>query len=95
MRGFRHQIVEWKSTSERYIALLQSVDRFEPTSLHELQKGPHETWIIGRLKGSTGEDLYAIGLKRMAMDYAEARERARAAVERVNTLLDQGKDPFV
>lgn len=94
MRTFRHQIIEWKSTGERYIAIVQAMERFEPSTFREVPRGPYETWVVGRLKGTTREDLYAIGLKRTAMEYGEARERARAAVDQVNALVEQGKDPF-
>lgn len=94
MAYLRHQILEWKSTGERYIAIIQAAERFDPSTLRELKRDQFETWIVGRLKGTMRDDLYAIGIRRAAMDYAEARERARASVDRVNDLMAQGKDPL-
>jgi hypothetical protein len=94
VRTFRHQILEWKSTGERYIAIVQAMDRFDPSTLHEVKRSPDETWIVGRLKDDEREDLYAIGLRRMTLEYAEARERAKAVVDRYNELMEQGKDPL-
>lgn len=89
-----HRIIEWKSTSERYVAIVQSAERFEPNSLREIRRGPLESWIVGRLKGTVREDLYALGFSRAELEYGEARERAKAVLDRYNALLEEGKDPI-
>lgn len=76
------------------MAVVQALDRFDPASLRELKRSRDEAWVVGRLRNSIQEDLYAIGLRRAALDYSEARERAQEAVQRFNELREHGLDPF-
>ncbi len=90
----RLRILEWKNTTTLYIATVQALDSFVPSSLHELKRKGAEIWMVGRLKGSGREDLYALGYRKYDMDFDEARERAIATIERYNALSDAGKDPL-
>lgn len=90
----RHRIIEWKNTEERYVAVVQAIDRFDPTSLREFKRSGDEAWVVGRLRNSIQEDLYAVALRRVALEYSEARERAQQAVDHYNDQRAQGLDPL-
>ena len=88
------RILEWKSTTTLYIATVQSMERFAPGSLREAKRVGPETWMVGRLRDTGREDLYALGYRKYDMDFDEARERAIATLEKYNALVEAGKDPL-
>ena len=75
-------IIEWKRTPGQYIAILQSLDRFEPGSIHEIEKHGFETVLGGTLRGTTRTDWYALAYDRRELEFDEARTLARQALER-------------
>ncbi len=75
-------IVDWKRTSSQYVAILQSLDRFESNTIREVSKANGETILAGVLKGTNETDWYAIAYDRNEYEFDEARTRARAALER-------------
>lgn len=75
-------IQEWKRTSGQYVAILQSLERFEPGSIREVSKKNGETILGGTLRGTTETDWYAIAYDRNEWEFDEVRERAREALER-------------
>ncbi|HUX87798.1 MAG TPA: hypothetical protein VMW65_12415 [Chloroflexota bacterium] len=75
-------IQEWKRTSSQYVAILQSLDRFEPGSIREVAKENGETVLGGTLRGSAESDWYAIAYDRNEYEFDEARLRARQALDR-------------
>jgi hypothetical protein len=78
-------IQEWKRTSSQYVAILQSLDRFEPGSIHEVEKHNGETVLGGTIRGTTETDWYAIAYDRNEWEFEEARVRARQALDRYRT----------
>lgn len=75
-------IIEWKRTSSQFVAILQVLDRFEPGSIHELEKNGPETVLGGTLRGTITTDWYAVAYDRRELDFDEARIAARDALER-------------
>lgn len=75
-------IQEWKRTERQYVAILQAMDRFEPGTIHEIEKGKGEIVLGGMLRGTDTQDWYAIAFDRNEWDFDEARLRAREALER-------------
>lgn len=75
-------IQEWKRTSGQYVAILQSLDRFEPGSIREMGKTNGETILGGVLRGTTETDWYALAYDRNEWEFEEARNRAREALDR-------------
>jgi hypothetical protein len=75
-------IVDWKRTSSQFVAILQSMDRFETNTIKELSKSNGETVLAGILRGTDITDWYAIAYDRNEYEFEEARTRARAALDR-------------
>jgi len=75
-------IIEWKRTSTQYVAILQVADRFEPGSIKEVEKHGPETILGGTLVGTMKTDWYALAYSLMDLEFAEAKEMARATLER-------------
>src|SRR5579884_1939931 len=75
-------IQEWKRTERQYVAILQSLDRFEPGTIREVEKSKGEIVLGGVLRGTNETDWYAIAYDRNEWDFDEARTRARQALER-------------
>jgi hypothetical protein len=75
-------IVDWKRTSSQYVAILQSLDRFEPNTIRELSRSNGEIVLAGVLKGTNETDWYALAYDRNEYEFDEARTRARAALDR-------------
>lgn len=75
-------IQEWKRTNSQYVAILQSVERFEPNTIREIAKKNGETILGGTLRGTDQTDWYAIAYDRMEWDFDEAREHAHQALDR-------------
>jgi hypothetical protein len=75
-------IVDWKRTSSQYVAILQSMDRFETNTIKEVSKKNGETVLAGTLRGTDITDWYAIAYDRNEYEFDEARTRARAALDR-------------
>jgi len=75
-------IVDWKRTASQYVAILQSMDRFETNTIKELSRENGETVLAGTLRGTDITDWYAIAFDRNEYEFDEARLRARAALER-------------
>ncbi|MBI2952974.1 MAG: hypothetical protein HYY30_01565 [Chloroflexi bacterium] len=76
------RIIEWKRTTTQYVAILQVADRFEAGSIKELKRQGPETILGGILKGTTREDWYALAYDRRELEFDEAREMAKEALER-------------
>lgn len=75
-------IIEWKRTSTQYVAILQVADRFEPGSIRELEKNGPETVLGGTLRGTNKTDWYALAYSRSELEFSEAKDMARRAIER-------------
>lgn len=75
-------IQEWKRTERQYVAILQSMDRFEPGTIREIEKNKGEIVLGGVVQGSDEVDWYALAYDRNEWDFDEARIRAREALER-------------
>ncbi len=75
-------IMDWKRTSSQYVAILQSLDRFEPGSIREVAKKNGETVLAGTLRGTDETDWYAIAYDRNEYEFDEVRTRAKEALER-------------
>lgn len=76
------RIIEWKRTTTQYVAILQVADRFEQGSIKELERKGPETVLGGTLRGTTKIDWYALAYDRRELDFDEARDMARQALER-------------
>jgi hypothetical protein len=76
------RITEWKRTTTQYVAILQVSERFEPNSIKELERRGAETVLGGILRGTTRTDWYALAYDRRELDFEEARDMAKAALER-------------
>jgi hypothetical protein len=74
-------IIEWKRTSGQYVAVLQSVDNFEPGTIKEIEKHGFETVLGGRLRGSDRVEWYALAYDRRELEFDEARDIARAKLD--------------
>ncbi|MCL4466671.1 MAG: hypothetical protein M1401_04945 [Chloroflexi bacterium] len=75
-------IIEWKRTGTQYVAILQVSDRFEPGSIRELEKHGAETILGGTLVGTNKTDWYALAYSRAELEFAEAKDLARATLDR-------------
>jgi hypothetical protein len=75
-------IIEWKRTGTQYVAILQVADRFEPGSIREIEKHGPETILGGVLIGTTKVEWYALAYSRSELEFAEAKDMARATLER-------------
>lgn len=75
-------IIEWKRTSGQYVAVLQAIDRFEPGTIREIEKHGFETVLGGRLRGTDRIEWYALAYDRRELEFDEARDMARATLDR-------------
>jgi hypothetical protein len=75
-------IIDWKRTPGQYIAILQSLERFDPSSIREIEKNGFETVLGGTLRGTTDTDWYALAYNRRELEFEEARTMARQALDR-------------
>ena len=75
-------IINWTRTTSQFVAILENLDQFDPRTIRELRKRGPETILVGRLRGTTEEDWYALAYNRMDLEFEEARTLARAALER-------------
>jgi hypothetical protein len=75
-------IQDWKRTSSQYVAILQSLDRFEAGSIREVSRKNGETILAGTLRGTELTDWYAIAYDRNEYEFEEARTKARATLDR-------------
>lgn len=75
-------IIEWKRTGEKYVAILEPLDQFDPHSIRESRRRGPETLLVGKRRGSDEEDWYALAYSRMDLEFEEARQMARAWLER-------------
>ncbi len=75
-------IVEWKRTPGQYIAILQSLDRFEPGTIKEIEKHGFETVLGGTIRGSDQTEWYALAYNRRELEFDEARTMARQTLDR-------------
>ena len=75
-------IVEWKRTPSQYVAILQSVERFDPTSIRPIAKKNGETVLGGVLRGTDQTDWYALAYDRSEWDFDEARLQAHKTLDR-------------
>ena len=74
-------IIEWKRTTTQYVAILQSMGNFEPGTIRPLRKRGHETVLGGTLRGTTNTDWYALAYDRTELEFDEAKDRARQALD--------------
>src|SRR5437763_1365778 len=74
--------MDWKRATSQYVAILQALDRFEASSIHEIDKQNGDTILAGTLRGSDETDWYAIAYDRNEYEFDEARIRAKDALER-------------
>ena len=75
-------VIEWKRTPGKYVAILEPLEQFEARSIRELRaKGP-ETILVGTLRGTDGDEWYAIAYDRNLLEFDEARILARQALDR-------------
>ena len=79
-------IQEWKRTERQYVAILQSMDRFEAGTIHEIEKNKGEIVLGGLIRGTDETDWFALAYDRNEWDFDEARARARQALERYRTV---------
>lgn len=75
-------VQEWKRTEGQYVAILQSIDRFESGSIREIEKRKGEIVLGGIIRGTDQTDWYALAYDRNEWDFDEARLRAREALDR-------------
>jgi hypothetical protein len=75
-------IIDWKRTPGQYIAILQSLERFDPQTIHEIEKNGFETVLGGTLRGTTMTDWYALAYNRRELEFEEAKMMARQALDR-------------
>lgn len=75
-------IIEWKRTTTQFVAILQVMDRFEAGSIRELERRGPETVLGGILRGTNRTDWYALAYDRNELEFEEAKELARQALER-------------
>ena len=74
-------ILEWKRTTTQYVAILQSLENFEPGSIRPLRKRGNETVLGGTLRGTTKLDWYALAYDRTELEGEEARDLARRTLD--------------
>ncbi len=74
-------VIEWKRTSGQYVAILQSIERFEPNSIQPIERRGMETILGGTLRGTVTDAWYALAYDRQELDFEEAREMARRTLE--------------
>ncbi|MCL4458305.1 MAG: hypothetical protein M1136_08535 [Chloroflexi bacterium] len=74
--------IEWKRTTTQYVAILQTAERFEPGSIREIARDGPETILGGILRGTNKMDWYALAYSRSELDFTEAKELAKRALER-------------
>ena len=75
-------IIEWKRTTGQFVAVLQAIDRFEPGTIKEIEKHGFETVLGGRLRGTDRIEWYALAYDRRELEFEEARDMARATLDR-------------
>ncbi|HLG50507.1 MAG TPA: hypothetical protein VKY56_02595 [Chloroflexota bacterium] len=75
-------IQEWKRTERQYVAILQSIERFEPGTIREIEKHHGQTILGGVLRGTDVTDWYALAFDRNEWEFEEARALARQALDR-------------
>jgi hypothetical protein len=75
-------IIEWKRTPGKYVAILEPLEQFEARSIRELKPNGPETILVGILRGTDQEEWYAIAYNRNDLEWDEARNMARQALER-------------
>ncbi len=76
-------VIDWKRTNSQYVAILQSLDRFDPASIRPIQRRGMETVLGGTLKGSVELDWYALAYDRNELEFAEARDMARQTLDQL------------
>ncbi|MBI2941367.1 MAG: hypothetical protein HYY04_13110 [Chloroflexi bacterium] len=74
-------IIDWKRTTTQYIAILQALDNFEPSSIRPIRKRGMETILGGTPRGRTTVDWYALAYDRKELEFEEARELARKTLD--------------
>lgn len=75
-------IIEWKRTASQYVAVLQSMDRFDVSTIRELERHGFETILGGRLLGSERTEWYALAYDRNELEFDEAKALARETLDR-------------
>lgn len=76
-------VIDWKRTSGQYVAILQSLDRFDPASIRPIEHRGLEIVLGGTLKGSVEIDWYALAYDRNELEFAEARDMARQTLDKL------------
>jgi len=75
-------IIDWKRTPGQYIAILQSLERFDQQSIREIEKNGFETVLGGTLRGTSITDWYALAYNRRELEFEEAKTMARQSLDR-------------
>ena len=75
-------IIDWKRTPGQYIAILQSLERFDQQSIREIEKNGFETVLGGTLRGTSITDWYALAYNRRELEVEEAKTMARQSLDR-------------
>lgn len=87
----RLSIIRWQQTQGKYVGILQSQDRFNPSTLKARANIHGATILEGELVGVGQKEWYCISFPKEEMEFEEARERARSLVEMENQLRTAGK----
>ncbi len=87
----RLSIVRWQQTQEKYVAILQDVQRFKPETLQPKAVGKDATVLVGELLGGYQKEWYCITFPKEEMEFDEARERAKALLDMENQRRAAGK----
>lgn len=75
-------IIEWKRTAEKYVAVLQAMDRFDVTTIREIERHGFETILGGELRGTDRTEWYALAYDRNELEFEEAKAMARQTLDR-------------
>ena len=75
-------IIEWKRTGSQYVAVLQAMDRFDPSTIREIERHGFETILGGELRGTDRTEWYALAYDRNELEFEEAKAMARETLDR-------------
>jgi hypothetical protein len=86
----RLSIMSWKQTQEKYVAILQIIERFKPDTLRSRQIG--DAFVMeGEPRDNSPRDWYCIAFTREDMEFDEARQKAQSLLEQENQRRATGK----
>lgn len=87
----RLSIIRWQQTQGQYVAMLQGAERFKANTIQPKAIDKLTTVLLGELVGSYQKDWYCITFPKEEMEFDEARERAKALLDKENQLRAAGK----